>query len=71
MKPDAVVKTAATQPDARNPEAESPPAAGEHEVQQGGGHSVSRDDALKRQIRRHTRDEPLIDSVEDDELPPP
>ena len=53
------------------PETESSaPADAEHEVHQGGGHSVSRDDALKRQIRRHPKDEPRIDSVEDDELPP-
>ena len=70
MKPDPV-KPDATQPDAPNPETETPPAGAEHEVQQGGGHSVSRDDALKRQIRRHPGDEPVIDSVEDDELPPP
>ena len=47
----------------------APPA---HEVQEGTGRSVSRDERLKRAARQHPqRDEPRADSVEPGELPPP
>lgn len=56
-------------PEPRNP---LRPPADEHEVQQGGGQSRVRDDEMKRIVRQHPlRDEPRVDSVEEDEAPPP
>jgi hypothetical protein len=50
---------------------ERAPAPPPHEVQEGAGRSKSRDERLKRAIRRDPqRDEPRADSVERDELPP-
>jgi hypothetical protein len=46
------------------------PAPPPHEVQEGAGRSRSRDDRIKRAVKRHPqRDEPKADSVERDELP--
>jgi hypothetical protein len=43
-----------------------------HEVQAGQGHRKSRDERMKRLVQQHPlRDEPRIDSVEPDEIPPP
>lgn len=42
------------------------------EVQQGNGRSKAKDDALKRVIRQHPqRDEPRVDSVEEEQSPSP
>jgi len=50
---------------------ERAPEAPPHEVQEGAGRSISRDERLKRATRQHPqRDEPRADSVERDELPP-
>ena len=50
---------------------ERAPAPPPHEAQEGAGRSQSRDERLKRAIRRDPqRDEPRADSVERDELPP-
>jgi hypothetical protein len=41
-----------------------------HEVQEGAGRSISRDERVKRATRQHPqRDEPKADSVERDDLP--
>lgn len=41
------------------------------EVQQGGTRGVSTEEALERVVRQHPqRDEPKVDSVEPDEMPP-
>jgi hypothetical protein len=46
--------------------------APEPEVQQGNGRSKARDDALKRIIKQHPqRDEPRVDSVEEEQPPSP
>ena len=56
-------------PEPKRPEPEEPPEA---EVQQGDGRSRLKDDELKRMVKRHEkRDEPRVDSVEQDETPPP
>jgi hypothetical protein len=56
-------------PEPKRPETEAPP---EPEIQEGGGRSRRRDDELKRVIKRHEqRDEPRVDSVEEDETPRP
>lgn len=48
-----------------------PEEAPEPELQQGVGQSPAKDDALKRALKQHPhRDEPRIDSIEPDELPP-
>jgi hypothetical protein len=58
-------------PESKQPTPEpKAPDAPEPEIQAGRPHRRALDDALKRQISRHSRDEPRIDSVEDDELPP-
>jgi hypothetical protein len=50
---------------------ERAPAPPAHAVQEGAGLSKSRDERIKRAIKRHSqRDEPKADSVEPDELPP-
>ncbi len=42
------------------------------EVQQGNGRSRAKDDALKRVIKQHPqRDEPRVDSVEEEQPAPP
>jgi hypothetical protein len=52
----------------KTPEEKAP----EPEIQQGNGRSKARDDALKRTIRQHPqRDEPRVDSVEEEQPPPP
>ncbi|MDP1899981.1 MAG: hypothetical protein Q8K96_05960 [Rubrivivax sp.] len=44
----------------------------EPEIQQGDEHSIATRERLERAVRRHPqRDEPKIDSVEPDEVPPP
>jgi hypothetical protein len=44
----------------------------EPEIQQGDGRSIVTDERLKRAIKQHPqRDEPKVDSVEPDEMPPP
>jgi len=54
-------------PDQKRPE----PALPEPEVQQGDGRSHTKDDQLKRIIKQHPqRDEPRVDSVEQNETPP-
>jgi hypothetical protein len=54
-------------PDRKRPE--SPPP--EPEVQQGDGRSRTKDDELKRIVKQHPqRDEPRVDSVEENETPP-
>lgn len=51
---------------------EREPAPGPHEVQGGQGRSKLRDERMKTLARQHPqRDEPRVDSVENDELPPP
>jgi hypothetical protein len=46
------------------------PAVPPHEVQEGAGRSISRDERVKRATRRDPqRDEPRADSVERDDLP--
>jgi hypothetical protein len=51
----------------RGQRAPSPPP---HEVQEGAGRSISRDERVKRAARQHPqRDEPKADSVERDDLP--
>ena len=46
--------------------------APEPEVQQGNGRSKARDDVLKRIIKQHPqRDEPRVDSVEEEQPPSP
>jgi hypothetical protein len=46
------------------------PAPPPHELQEGAGRSISRDERLKRTSRQHPqRDEPRADSVERDDLP--
>ncbi|MBK6006903.1 hypothetical protein JJB11_12450 [Ramlibacter ginsenosidimutans] len=48
------------------------PTMSESEIQQGGTRSISTEDALERAVKQHPqRDEPKVDSVEQDELPPP
>jgi hypothetical protein len=50
---------------------ERAPAPPPHAIQEGAGHSIGRDERMKRSIRQHPqRDEPKADSVEPDELPP-
>ena len=50
---------------------ERAPAAPPHEVQEGAGRSISRDERVKRAAKQHPqRDEPKADSVERDDLPP-
>ena len=50
------------------PEEQAP----EPDVQQGNGRSRAKDDALKRVIKQHPqRDEPRVDSVEEEQPPPP
>lgn len=47
-------------------------APAEPEIQSGHGRSKSRDERLKRAVKRHPqRDEPKVDSVEPEETPPP
>lgn len=44
----------------------------ESEIQLGHERSIAKDEQTKRVIRRHSqRDEPKVDSVEPDEIPPP
>lgn len=44
----------------------------EQEIQLGHGRSVAKDERIKRVIKKHPqRDEPKVDSVEPDEIPPP
>ena len=46
--------------------------AAEPQVHAGHGRSKSRDERLKRAVKRHPqRDEPRVDSVEPEEVPPP
>jgi hypothetical protein len=46
------------------------PAAPPHELQEGAGRSISRDERVKRATKQHPqRDEPKADSVERDDLP--
>ena len=48
----------------------APPA--EPEIQEGGGRSRAKDDEIKRVIKQHPqRDEPRVDSVEENETPRP
>jgi hypothetical protein len=50
------------------PEEQAP----EPDVQQGNGRSRAKDDALKRVIKQHPqRDEPRVDSVEEEQPPSP
>ena len=52
----------------KRPEEKSP----EPEIQQGNGRSKAKDDELKRVVRQHPqRDEPRVDSVEEEPTPPP
>jgi hypothetical protein len=54
-------------PDQKLPE----PAPPEPEIQQGHGRSKLKDARLKRMVKQHPqRDEPRVDSVEQDEIPP-
>lgn len=47
------------------------PPMSESEVQQGGTRGVSTEETLERLVRQHPqRDEPKVDSVEPDEIPP-
>lgn len=47
------------------------PASAPHEVQEGAGRSISRDERIKHAARQHPqRDEPRADSVEPGDLPP-
>jgi hypothetical protein len=56
-------------PEPKRPEPEALP---EPEIQQGDGRSRRKDDELKRLVKQHQRrDEPRVDSVEEDETPPP
>jgi hypothetical protein len=49
---------------------ERAPAPPPHELQEGAGRSISRDERVKRATRQHPqRDEPKADSVEGDDLP--
>ena len=49
----------------------APPAPEEPEIQLGHGRSKGADERLKRALRQHPqRDEPKIDSVEENEIPP-
>ncbi|TAK80389.1 MAG: DUF3330 domain-containing protein [Betaproteobacteria bacterium] len=61
--------------DQRSPEAPPKPAApvpGELEIQLGHGRSKGANERLKRVLKQHPqRDEPKVDSVEQDEVPPP
>jgi hypothetical protein len=51
----------------KRPEPEPP----EAEIQQGHGRSKLKDTRLKRMVKQHPgRDEPRVDSVEQDEIPP-
>jgi hypothetical protein len=55
-------------PEAKRPAPEPP----EEAVQQGEGQSRVTDERLKQMVKQHPRrDEPKVDSVEPDELPPP
>jgi hypothetical protein len=46
------------------------PAPPPHELQEGAGRSISRDERVKRATKQHPqRDEPKADSVEPDDLP--
>jgi hypothetical protein len=50
---------------------ERAPAPPPHEMHEGAAHGIARDERMKRAIRQHPqRDEPRVDSVEPDELPP-
>jgi len=50
---------------------ERSPAPPPHEVQEGVGRSISRDERMKRAAKQHPqRDEPKADSVEPGDLPP-
>lgn len=61
-------------PESKKPETESTrrePEAPEAEVQVGHGRSKLKDTRLKRIVKQHPqRDEPRVDSVEPDEIPP-
>jgi len=55
-------------PKPRPPQPEAPP---EPEIQQGEKRGPRKDNDLKRVIKQHERrDEPRVDSVEEDETPP-
>ena len=48
-----------------------PPESAESEVQQSGGRSFARDEALKRIVKQHPqRDMPQVESIESQDLPP-
>jgi hypothetical protein len=54
-------------PEQKVPQPEPP----EAEIQQGHGRSKLKDTRLKRMVKQHPeRDEPRVDSVEPDEMPP-
>ena len=54
-------------PERKDAEPEPP----EAEIQQGHGRSKLKDTLLKRMVKQHPqRDEPKVDSVEQDEMPP-
>jgi len=54
-------------PEKKVPQPEPP----EAEIQQGHGRSKLKDTRLKRMVKQHPeRDEPRVDSVEPDEMPP-
>jgi len=54
-------------PEKKVPDPEPP----EAEIQQGHGRSKLKDTRLKRMVKHHPqRDEPRVDSVEQDEIPP-
>lgn len=54
-------------PEKKVPESAPP----EPEIQQGHGRSKLKDSRLKRMVKQHPqRDEPRVDSVEQDEIPP-
>jgi len=51
---------------------QTPPGPPEEGLQQGEGRSRVTEERLKRAVKQHPqRDEPRVDSVEQDELPPP
>ncbi len=55
----------------QNPKPEEP-SMSESEIQQGGTRGIAAEDALERVVKQHPqRDEPKVDSVEPDEMPPP
>jgi hypothetical protein len=58
-----------SQPNRRPEASPNPP---EPELQRGHGRSIVRNEQLKRVARQHPRrDEPKVDSIDDDETPPP